>query len=74
MNNIYDTAYMVPYILNQYLNKNSNVIFLTTFDEIYGGEYINNELFYGGSGIINRQGIKSLLTMLIIFYLNWAMR
>ncbi|MGO5093831.1 helix-turn-helix domain-containing protein [Clostridium sporogenes] len=58
VNNIYDTAYMLPYILNQYLNEKSNVIFLTTFDEIYGGEYINNELFYGGSGIINRQGIK----------------
>lgn len=58
VNLIYDTAYMIPYIINKYLNEKSNVIFLTLFDEIYGGEYINNELFYGGSGIISRQGIK----------------
>lgn len=55
---IYDTAYMVPYIIYQHLNKDKYLSFITAFDEMHGRENINNEQFFGGSGLINKQGIK----------------
>ncbi|GAA0746750.1 helix-turn-helix domain-containing protein [Clostridium oceanicum] len=58
VNKVYDTLYMLPYIIDNYLNKKDDLEFLTLFDEFSYNNYIDNELFCGGYGLINRQEMK----------------
>ncbi|WP_027626031.1 helix-turn-helix domain-containing protein [Clostridium lundense] len=57
-NAIYDTCYMIPYIIQMYLEEDNNIAVPELFDESDEECNINNELFFGGKGIINKQGLK----------------
>lgn len=57
-NAIYDTCYMIPYIIQMYLEEDSNIAVPELFDEFDEEYNIDNELFFGGKGIINKQGLK----------------
>ena len=60
LNTLYDTSYMVPLIIDDYINKNNYPAYITLFDE-FGKDEIDNAVFYGGNGIINKYGIKKPL-------------
>lgn len=47
---IYDTMYMVPYILNNYTHLNKRIV-LNMIDEISKEIVLNNDTFFGGKGI-----------------------
>lgn len=55
---IYDTAYMLPYIINDVVNKTSFQDFLRAFDVLDKQVNLTNEVFFGYPGLINDKGIK----------------
>ncbi|WP_446897598.1 helix-turn-helix domain-containing protein [Clostridium sp. LBM24168] len=55
---IYDTAYMVPYIINSSINKSCSLNFLRAFDVVDRQIDLTNEVFFGYPGLINDKGIK----------------
>lgn len=55
---IYDTAYMLPYIINDIVNKTSMQDFLRAFDVLDKQVNLTNEVFFGYPGLINDKGIK----------------
>ncbi|MDP4177904.1 MAG: helix-turn-helix domain-containing protein [Bacillota bacterium] len=58
INNIYDTAYMLPYIINNVIeNRNFNK-YLTAFDVLDKQVNLTNEVFFGYPGLVNDKGIK----------------
>lgn len=55
---IYDTAYMLPYIINSIVNNANSLSFLKAFDVIDKQVNLTNEVFFGYPGLINDKGIK----------------
>lgn len=58
VNNIYDTAYMIPYIIDNVAKGNTNLDFIRAFDVLDKQVNLTNELFFGYPGLINDKGIK----------------
>lgn len=58
INLIYDTAYMIPYIINKTIQKNKNWNNLRAFDALDRQVNLTNEVFFGYPGIVNDMGIK----------------
>lgn len=57
LNPLYDKIYMIPLIIDSLINKGEEVPYLTLFDKL-SNEKIDNSVFYGGKGLINKYGIK----------------
>lgn len=57
-NEIYDTAYMLPYIIHHGLKDGKKISFLKIIDDIALSLNKNNEVFFGDAGIINWEGIR----------------
>lgn len=57
INPIYDTGYMVPFILHNVLNNNT-LSYLRAFDVLDKQVNLTNEVFFGYPGLINDKGIK----------------
>lgn len=55
---IYDTTYMVPYIINSVINTTNSLNFLRAFDVLDKQVNLTNEVFFGYPGLINDKGIK----------------
>ena len=58
LNSIYDTAYMLPYIIHNMLFKGNSLSFLKAFDVLEKEINITNEVFIGAPGIVNDMGIR----------------
>lgn len=58
VNPIYDTSYMLPYIINKATLETESKDFIKAVDVIQKDIKIDNQLFIGDSGIINSFGIK----------------
>lgn len=58
INNIYDTAYMIPYIIDNVVNSRNNLSFIRAFDVLDKQVNLTNEVFFGYPGLINDKGIK----------------
>ena len=58
LNQIYDTSYMLPYIIHSTIFKKDNLSFLRNFDVLEKATNITNEVFIGASGIVNDMGIR----------------
>lgn len=58
LNKIYDTAFMLPFIIhNTIFNKNS-LSFLRAFDVLEKEVSLTNEVFIGAPGLVNDMGIR----------------
>ncbi len=55
---IYDTSYMLPYIIHHGMRNKEKLQSLKIIDDIALCENKNNQVFFGDSGIINWEGIK----------------
>ena len=75
-NLIHDTCYVSSYIVRNVLQTIDKVSSLSywTFTDIFEEQKLSISHFHGGFGLINKDGFKSHLTMLIIYYLNWEMK
>jgi len=58
LNTLYDTAYMLPYIIHKEIFKNDDMSSLRAFDVLERETYLNNEVFIGSSGLINDMAIR----------------
>ncbi|MBM6860899.1 AraC family transcriptional regulator, partial [Clostridium saudiense] len=58
LNPIYDTAYMLPYIIHNTVFKEKHLNFLRAFDVLEKAMNITNEVFIGAPGLINDMAIK----------------
>lgn len=58
INPVYDTGYMLPFIIHNVLNGTNSLSYLKAFDEIDKQMNLTNEVFFGDSGLINDKGIK----------------
>lgn len=58
LNSIYDTAYMLPYIIHSTIFKTNSLNFLKAFDVLGKEINITNEVFIGAPGIANDMGIR----------------
>ncbi len=58
ISNIYDTAYMIPYIIDNVVNNRDNLSFIRAFDVLDKQVNLTNEVFFGYPGLINDKGIK----------------
>ena len=58
LNPIYDTAYMLPYIIHNTVLKEKHLNFLRAFDVLEKAMNITNEVFIGAPGLINDMAIK----------------
>lgn len=58
LNSIYDTAYMLPYIIHNTISKVNSLSFLKAFDVLEKEINITNEIFIGAPGIVNDMGIR----------------
>lgn len=58
LNSIYDTAYMLPYIIHNTIFKGNSLSFLKAFDVLEKEINITNEVFIGAPGIVNDMGIR----------------
>lgn len=57
-NSIYDTAYMIPYVIHNLIFNNNSLQFLRAFDVLDKQINITNEVFFGYPGLVNDMGIK----------------
>ncbi|SHI61318.1 transcriptional regulator, AraC family [Clostridium cavendishii DSM 21758] len=55
---IYDTAYMLPFIIYNTLNYKNDLAFLRAFDVLDRQINLTNEVFFGYPGLVNDKGIK----------------
>lgn len=57
---VHDTAFMAPFIIQNYLMCRGLVTALGfwTFTDVFEEEQIDNRMFHGGFGMLNLQGIK----------------
>lgn len=58
LNPIYDTTYMLPYIIHNKVFRSNFLDFLRAFDVLEKTTNITNEVFIGAPGIINDMGIR----------------
>ncbi|MFU0824014.1 helix-turn-helix domain-containing protein [Clostridium sp.] len=58
VNSIFDTAYMVPFIIHNFINEKSDMLFLKAYDTVEENSVMNNELFFGSQGMITLHGIR----------------
>ena len=58
INHIYDTAYMIPFIIHNVINDGDNLSFIRAFDVLDKQVNLTNEVFFGYPGLINDKGIK----------------
>lgn len=58
ISNVYDTAYMLPFIIENVICKKNDLSFLRAFDVLDKQVNLTNELFFGFPGLINDKGIK----------------
>ncbi|MBW9145389.1 helix-turn-helix domain-containing protein [Clostridium sp. CM027] len=58
INTIYDSSYMLPYIIHNFINNNSSLLTLKAFDTVEENSILNNELFFGSPGLLTLDGIK----------------
>ena len=58
LNSLYDTAYMLPFIIHKELFTNEDMSFLKAFDVVEKETILNNEVFIGGPGLINDMAIR----------------
>lgn len=58
INYIYDTAYMLPFVINSIVNKRPGRNVLRAFDVLDKQVNLTNEVFFGYPGLINDKGIK----------------
>jgi AraC-like DNA-binding protein/beta-xylosidase len=63
INTIYDSSYMLPYIIHNFINDNANsntndLLTLKAFDTVEENSILNNELFIGSPGFLTLNGIK----------------
>lgn len=57
-NPIYDTAYMLPYIIYNSIYNPSSLYYMKAFDTLDKQVYLTNEVFFGYPGLVNSRGIK----------------
>lgn len=57
INFIYDTAYMIPFIIHNSMNSKQNN-FLRAFDVLDKQVNLTNEVFFGYPGLVNDKGIR----------------
>ncbi|WP_283682861.1 helix-turn-helix domain-containing protein [Clostridium perfringens] len=55
---IYDTAYMLPFIIHNTVNSGSKLNFIKAFDALDRQIDITNEVFFGYPAMVNDKGIK----------------
>lgn len=55
---IYDTAYMVPFIIHNTINSSNKLNFIKAFDALDRQMDITNEVFFGYPAMVNDKGIK----------------
>ena len=58
LNPIFDSAFMLPYIIHNYISSNKDLSFLRAFDVLERETYLTNEVFIGAPGLVNDMGIK----------------
>lgn len=58
INPIYDTGYMLPYVIHNLLANKDSLPFLRAFDVLDKQVDLTNEVFFGYPGLINDKGIK----------------
>lgn len=62
INTIYDSSYMLPYIIHNFINhnnsNNNSMLTLKAFDTVEENSILNNELFLGSPGFLTLNGIK----------------
>ncbi|MGG7178709.1 helix-turn-helix domain-containing protein [Clostridium paraputrificum] len=58
LNMLYDTAYMLPYIIHKELFTDEDLSFLRAFDVLEREPHLNNEVFIGSPGLINDLEIR----------------
>lgn len=58
VNFIYDTSYMVPYIIHNFINEKADMLFLKAYDTVEENSVMKNELFFGAPGLTALNGIK----------------
>ena len=57
-NSIYDTAYMLPYIIHNSIYNLSSLYYIKAFDTLDKQVNLTNEVFFGYPGLVNSKGIK----------------
>lgn len=58
LNKIYDTAFMLPYIIHNTLFNINSLDFLRAFDVLEKEIRLTNEVFIGAPGLVNDMGIR----------------
>lgn len=58
LNNLYDSAFMLPYIIHNYIFNNKELSYLRAFDVLEKEVELTNEVFIGSPGLVNDMGIK----------------
>lgn len=57
-NPLYDTPFMLPYIIHNGINNIDNIQSIQGFDIINKQAYLTNEVFFGYPGLVNDKGIR----------------
>ena len=57
-NSVYDTAYMLPYIIYNSIYNISSLYYIKAFDTLDKQVNLTNEVFFGYTGLVNSKGIK----------------
>lgn len=60
INTIYDSSYMLPYIIHNFIHNNNSLLTLKAFDTVEENSILNNELFFGSPGLLTLNGIKKV--------------
>ncbi|MBZ9686340.1 helix-turn-helix domain-containing protein [Clostridium estertheticum] len=60
INTIYDSSYMLPYIIHNFINNDNSLLTLKAFDTVEENSILNNELFFGSPGLLTLNGIKKV--------------
>ncbi len=58
LNKIYDTAYMLPFIIHNTIFNKKSLNFLRAFDVLEKEIRLTNEVFIGAPGLVNDMGIR----------------
>ncbi|MGL4774237.1 MAG: helix-turn-helix domain-containing protein [Clostridium sp.] len=57
-NKLYDTSFMLPYIIHNLIFPKDNLGFLRAYDVLEKETNLTNEVFFGSTGLVNDMGIK----------------